>query len=280
MNRYKIIFAVSIFFISSVVQGFLHIDRDVQNFQPSSSVSSFTNSNFSLEGAITLDIKSGLISSSINGDMFSKLEFFSTAIEFRGCDCGKSPNQNEIKSYVDKQFKGLPEEMKNEITKVMVDFRNAEEKLRTKMFNPKLQDDEVLIYGQEREKLINNEWEMEFELINIYVKIVKPFAYSKYLSHIQLLELEKYFELLDDSVNLDQLEVLIKKNLGLTFDQYESIVYGDDFEQNYEVRKQEYIRLLSSEVEREITNKSNIMEDYSEMELVIGKFYKYLEKIQ
>lgn len=128
---------------------------------------------------ISSQIQTGLISSSINGDLFSRIEVFSTAIEFRGCDCGKPPSENDITEYIENNFKEFPSNVKSEIKENLVRTKKIEEELRRKMFNPDLTDAEVLIYAREREKLLKSALKYEAEITNNFYRLTKPGAYRQ-----------------------------------------------------------------------------------------------------
>ncbi|OCQ23589.1 hypothetical protein A7985_06505 [Pseudoalteromonas luteoviolacea] len=196
--------------------GFLSIGT-AQAFEPSYSFSRIlldAKAGDLIRDNISSQIQTGLISSSINGDLFSRIEVFSTAIEFRGCDCGKSPSKAEINEYIENNFKEFPDNVKSELKENLVRTKNIEEELRRKMFNPDLTDEEVLIYAREREKLLKNALEYEAEITNNFYRLIKPEAYR---------ELESSFRDIHQQQENLEYQIASKGILEDAFKQYEQL---------------------------------------------------------
>jgi hypothetical protein len=109
-------------------------------------------------------------------------------IEYRSCDCGKPPDLGQVRSYVDQQYAAYPKETRQKIYEALAAVQQNDRLMRLKMSNPLLSDDEVLMYGRERERLILKGLEMERQLNTDYLAAVNPNGRNAVESHMKVLK--------------------------------------------------------------------------------------------
>lgn len=127
---------------------------------------------------MTLHIQVGLISSSFS-DCFARVGSTSTVLNLRFLEAQKQVNETAVRSYIDEQYPALPESEKAKLAAVLIDAKRADEQIKGRMASPTLSDEERIMYGQERERLLKKTWEYESRTLDFYYRATKQKKYAE-----------------------------------------------------------------------------------------------------
>lgn len=167
-------------------------------------------------------IDAGLISTSFN-DLFSNIMSSATATEFRLLEAEKPVDKAEIEKYIEERYGALPKHEREKLKETLIQAKEADENLKSKMASPSLSDKIKLNYAQERERLRKNVWKYEMELIDNYAKLFKPQKYTQV--QIDLISLNKI-----QAGAMDEYNVCIMNNGCVNNFYFKSIEEGADFQ--------------------------------------------------
>lgn len=140
-----------------------------------------------LPNSISFQLKTGLISTSF-ADCFAQAVSSGVISETRFLEAKKPVDIKKIEEYVDQQYGAIPDGERKKLKELLINAQATDEKLKGKMNNPNLNDNEIILYSQERERLLKKLWEYESDLLNKYSESFKPSKYRQSVEELSNIE--------------------------------------------------------------------------------------------
>ena len=98
------------------------------------------------------------------GNFYSEADLGISKIDIRSFKPENEPNEEAIEAYIKKNYDNYPDDVKQRLTRTLVNTKKAEKYLREQTINFVATDEEVLANGEEWVKVIKNAHDMEAEI--------------------------------------------------------------------------------------------------------------------